>query len=226
MMVSDARVRRALDIAIDREAVCNALGNVQMISTPITPQDKYYNEASAPVYDPEQAKALLAEAAADGAIDLSKPIELVVVAGVGQTVANVVQQNWQALGVEVIQQPMENSAMLAGFKEDTVLFGTVNRMYSANPTGMCYKNGSGYLRMNNDMWNDLKNEFLRATTQEERDEIIDRFQVMWQEEVPSILIGAAYESYAYSDLIGDGESIGQECAQLGSFPVWAWNVKK
>ena len=225
-VVSDARVRRALDIAIDREAVCNALGNVQMISTPITPQDKYYNEASAPVYDPEQAKALLAEAAADGAIDLSKPIEIVVVAGVGQTVANIVQQNWKDLGVEVIQQPMENSAMLAGFKEDTVLFGTVNRMYSANPTGMCYKNGSGYLRMNNDMWNDLKNEFLRATTQAERDEIIDRFQVMWQEEVPSILIGAAYESYAYSDLIGSGESIGQECAQLGSFPVWAWNIKK
>lgn len=225
-MVTDARVRRALDIAVDREAVCAALGNADLVSTPITMKDKYYNDAAAPVYDPEAAKALLAEAAADGAIDLSKPLELVVVAGIGQTVANVVQQNWQDIGLEVVQQPMENSAMLAGFKADTVNYGTINRMYSANPVAMCYANGSGYLRMNNDKWSDLKKEFLTAPTQAERDEIVDRFQVMWQEEVPAIIIGAAYESYAYSDLIGDGESIGQECVQLGSVPVWKWNVKR
>ena len=225
-MVPDARVRRALDIAIDREAVCAALGNVQMISTPITPQDKYYNEETVAVYDPEEAKKLIAEAAADGAINLDEAIPLVVVAGVGQTIANIVQQNWQDIGLKVEQQPMENSAMVSGFKKDTVFFGTVNRMYSANPVAMCYSNGGGVLRMNNDKWSDLKKEFLNVTTQAERDEIVDRFQLMWREEVPSILIGAAYESYAYSELIGDGESIGQECAQLGSFPVWAWNVKK
>ena len=224
--VTDERVRRALDIAVDREAVCAALGNADLVSTPITMKDRYYNEAAAPVYDPEAAKALLAEAAADGAIDLSKPLELVVVAGVGQTVANIVQQNWQDLGLTVVQQPMENSAMLAGFKADTVNYGTINRMYSANPVAMCYANGSGYLRMNKDIWSDLKKEFLTATTQEARDEIVDRFQVMWQEEVPAIIIGAAYETYAYSDLIGDGESIGQECVQLGSVPIWRWNVKR
>lgn len=225
--VTDERVRRALDIAVDREAVCAALGNADVVATPITMSDKYYNEAAAPVYDPEAAKALIAEAAADGAIDLSKPLELVVVqTAICQTVGNIVQQNWQDIGLEVVQQPMENSAMLAGFKADTVNFGTINRMYSCNPVGMCYGNGSGYLRMNKDIWSDLKKEFLTATTQAERDEIIDRFQVMWQEEVPSIIIGAAYETYAYSDLIGDGESIGQECVQQGSVPIWKWNVKR
>lgn len=224
-LMPDARVRRALDMAVDREAICAALGNVIPMSTPIDPNNPYYDETAGIRYDPEGAKALLAEAAADGAIDLSQPLPLCVVPGVGQTVANIVQQNWTDIGLIVEQQQMENSAVVAGLRKSTIMMGTINRMYCCDPTKECYVQGAGVIKPLTNMWDDLRIEFINAASQEEREDIIDKFQHLWLEEVPHIPIGGAFESYAYSDRVGDGESIGVECAQTGSFPVWQWNVK-
>lgn len=228
VLVNDARVRRALDMSVDREAICAALGdNVIPISTPIIPTDKYYDETAGVRYDPEQAKELLAEAAADGAFDPNETLTIFMSPGVvGETIGNMVMQDWSALGLNVELQLGELSANLAAMKADEAKFCILNRMYSANPTGMCYANGKGYLRMNKDIWSELKTEYLQAPSAEAREEIIDRFQHMWLEEAPSVLIAGAYEIFAYNEILGDGESIGMECSELGSLPVWQWNVKQ
>lgn len=224
--ITDTRVRRALDMAIDREAICAVLGeNVVPVSTPIIPTDKYYDETAVVRYDPEQAKKLLEEAAADGAFDFNEPLVIYGAAVMAESIGTLIQQDWAAIGLNVEVQISELSSALAMMKKDEINFCLLNRMYSANPTAMCYANGKGYLRMNKDIWSDLKTEYLTAPSAEERQKIIDRFQHMWLDECPSILIGAAYEIFAYNTIMGDGESIGMECGELGSLPVWQWNIK-
>lgn len=223
--ITDTRVRRALDMAVDREAICSMLGdNFIPISTPIIPTDKYYDETAGVRYDPEQARKLLEEAAADGAFDFNETLDIYG-AAVMENMGNMIQQNWAAIGVKAEVHNSELSAALAMMKKDEISFCMLNRMYSANPTAMCYANGKGNLRMNKDIWTNLKNEYLHAESAAERQEIIDRFQHMWLDESPSILIGAMYENFSYNTIMGDGESIGMECSELGSIPVWQWNIK-
>ncbi|MEZ3159944.1 ABC transporter substrate-binding protein [Microbacterium sp. BWT-B31] len=61
--LNDARVREALRLAIDHDALVEAQGSAQTLFGPIPPLDPGYEDLSdvAP-YDPEKAKALLAEA--------------------------------------------------------------------------------------------------------------------------------------------------------------------
>lgn len=224
-LIPDARVRLALNMAIDRNAAAAALGNVVPMSTPFDPSSKYYDETASIPYDPEGAKALLAEAAADGTFDPSEPLVLAVIPGVGQTLANIAQQSWQAIGLNVEQQQMENSAIVAGLRKDTVAMGTINRMLCADPTKECYAKNGGHVKPTTTYWADIKNEFIYASTPEEQKAVISKMQHKWTEEPIYVCVAAAYESYAYSDRIGNGESIGQECAQTGSIPVWAWDVK-
>ena len=68
---SDVRVRQALNYAIDKEAIVNDVleGTADVAAGPTPPAFAWaYNEALQPYpHDPEKAKALLAEAGADGA---------------------------------------------------------------------------------------------------------------------------------------------------------------
>ncbi|MEN8831783.1 ABC transporter substrate-binding protein [Pacificibacter sp.] len=67
--LNDRRVREALNLAVDREAfVGTILANGTLLATGITPPSTvgYDHDLKPYAYDPERAKALLAEAKADG----------------------------------------------------------------------------------------------------------------------------------------------------------------
>jgi peptide/nickel transport system substrate-binding protein len=77
--LDDVRVRKALNFAVDREAfVGTILAEGTLLATGMTPPSTLgYNEELAPYpYDPEQAKALLEEARADG-VDVDAAITLI-----------------------------------------------------------------------------------------------------------------------------------------------------
>ena len=77
--LNDVRVRKALNLAVDREAfVGTILANGTLLATGMTPPSTIgYNTDLTPyAYDPEQAKALLAEAKADG-VDVDQEITLI-----------------------------------------------------------------------------------------------------------------------------------------------------
>ncbi len=77
--LNDIRVRRALNYAVDREAfVGTILADGTLLATGITPPSTIgYNNSLKPyAYDPEKAKALLAEAKADG-VAVDKEITLI-----------------------------------------------------------------------------------------------------------------------------------------------------
>ena len=77
--LDDVRVRKALNYAVDREAfIGTILADGTLLATGMTPPSTLgYNEEIAPYpYDPEQAKALLEEARADG-VDVDAEITLI-----------------------------------------------------------------------------------------------------------------------------------------------------
>ncbi|KNE29573.1 MULTISPECIES: ABC transporter substrate-binding protein [Achromobacter] len=106
----DARVRRAVSYAIDREAVSKAafFGHGQPIHGAPTPTDSpYYNKALDGTYkrDVKQARALLAEAGYGNGLDAS----MVVFQGLGiyTTMAQVVQANLKEAGINLKLEPVE-----------------------------------------------------------------------------------------------------------------------
>lgn len=106
----DARVRRAVSYAIDREAVSKAafFGHGQPIyGAPTTADSPYYNKDLDGTYkrDLARARALLAEAGHANGVDAS----MVVFQGLGiyTTMAQVIQANLKEAGINLKLEPVE-----------------------------------------------------------------------------------------------------------------------
>lgn len=107
----DKRVRQALYYGIDRRALNDAVygGANRILWNP--PGFKEYPGLNEYAYDPEKAKVLLAEAAADGA-DITKPIRFLYANELndGQRLAPIIQEQLQALGLTVELNAMDIAA--------------------------------------------------------------------------------------------------------------------
>jgi len=108
---SDVRVRRAFNYAVDNELVValalNGLGTPAVSAAPpgviggaVLPDDPYR-------YDPQRAKALFAEA---GVTDIGK---ISTVAGVMQSILEIVQQNLQDIGIAMDIDILDSAALTA-----------------------------------------------------------------------------------------------------------------
>lgn len=110
---ADVNVRRALSLAIDRELIADALWNG--LSRPMNDlllPSMFGYDASRPVYtyDPEAARAALAESGYNG-----EPINFQATAGYyanDAAVMTAITQMWQDIGVNVNLDPLEGSAFL------------------------------------------------------------------------------------------------------------------
>lgn len=72
--MSDVRVREAVALSFDKQAVMDILGGGELVSAQVAPTTLGYNDSLEPyAYDLERAKALVAEAAADG-VDVTAEI--------------------------------------------------------------------------------------------------------------------------------------------------------
>ncbi|MGV3651944.1 MAG: ABC transporter substrate-binding protein [Devosia sp.] len=121
--LTDVRVRQALSLATNREAcVAAVLGGSGKVGAmlPESQVGGYDGVAELPYYkhDPEQAKALLAEAGYPDGIDLG---EYIVVAAnpLDVACAQILQQQWAAAGITVAINPMETAPLLAMWTQGT-----------------------------------------------------------------------------------------------------------
>lgn len=112
--LDDVRVRRALSMSIDRQSICE---NVFRGSTPayaITPPLGDYDPPHGAVYDPEQARKLLAEAGFPGGEGFPRLKILIASRETAATLATAVQAMWREnLGVELEIENKEWTAYLA-----------------------------------------------------------------------------------------------------------------
>jgi peptide/nickel transport system substrate-binding protein len=125
-LFGDPRVRQAMTLAIDRQALVDTLlaGQGEVPASPIlAPLPEHDASLVAPARDPARARALLAEAGfadrdGDGTLDKGgKPFafELAVQAGnaLRRDAAVMVQRDLAALGIAVTIRPVEDSAFFA-----------------------------------------------------------------------------------------------------------------
>ena len=107
--LADVRVREALSLAINRQELVDTImdGQGQAASGFLTPQIPGFDEGiDAFAYDPERARELLSEACPDGlTLDFRTR-------ALFATVAEAIQGYWQAVGVTVDLQQMDNGIFM------------------------------------------------------------------------------------------------------------------
>ena len=158
--LADARVRRALGLAIDRDLIVETLWAGQ-VGVPANGfqwdayGDTFIAEVTGPHYDPEQAAALLAEAGYDGS-----PIVYRTQAGYYTAellTAQAVADMWRAVGVTVDLQVVENWGQVFAQPVDAVFNGSMN-MNFPDLLGTLYPlyGPTGFIRSSAQAWDNQR----------------------------------------------------------------------
>lgn len=134
--LDDVRVRQALNLAIDKQALSDALFDGQAMVSPcqlLTPAYPGFNPALKPTpYDPDRARALLREAGVGPGtrLEFEVPVNYTLQ---GEEVAQVVAGQLQAVGLDVRLTQMDSSFYMDKFIKGRAL-GALSLLTHAWPT--------------------------------------------------------------------------------------------
>jgi peptide/nickel transport system substrate-binding protein len=110
------KVRRAASLAVDREGINKALtlGYSRLTGNPFVPDTfDYFWQPPKPLYDPAQAKKLLAEAGLANGFDGGEYYCDASYSNVGEAVVN----NFAEVGIKMHLRPLERAAFFKGYAE-------------------------------------------------------------------------------------------------------------
>jgi peptide/nickel transport system substrate-binding protein len=197
---NDRRVREALSLSLDREAMVELVaegygtpGN----DSPVNASYQYYSDAPLKAFDPERAKALLAEAGYPDGISL----ELVasVSPGYRASLAVVVREMAKAGGFNIEVQTIDHSSYLDQvWKKGKFYVG----YYNMQPTegtifNLLFTSEASWneTKWNNTAFDALVHEADRTTDNAVRADLYSKAQGMMRDEIPAIVP-------AFFDLLG------------------------
>lgn len=194
-MVEDQRVRDAIAYAVDTEAIANAayLGHVQVATAILNPNVTYSIAGETPVnsFDPEKAKALLAEA---GYGDRELSLTLVIDTRTDVTqVGTMLKEYLNQAGIEVEIVTGDKTSMSGSYYADGTNYDIfVGTWYCATPDAnsqimttfhsSCNGATGGYCWMNRPEIDALIEQAASSTDQEERAELYREIQETIQRE--------------------------------------------
>nr|WP_320141717.1 ABC transporter substrate-binding protein [uncultured Cohaesibacter sp.] len=193
----DVRVRKALNMAINKQAILDAVfqGAGQAAKNPIPPTMWSYNDkVKDDPYDPEAAKKLLEEA---GVKDMETNIWAMPVQRPynpnARRMAELIQADWKAIGVDAKIVSYEWGEYLkrsSAGEHDTVLLGWTGD--NGDPDNFMYvllgcdavASGSNRAKWCNEEFNDLLVKAKRTTDIAERTKLYEEAQVVFKREAP------------------------------------------
>jgi len=201
----DLRVREAIDYAIDREEIVKGVlyGLGVAANGPYKPGTWQYNENIRPrPYDPEKAKALLAEAGwadtdGDGLLDKDgRPFSFAIITNQGNTqrikAGVIIQQRLAEIGIKVSLRIVEWAAFIKEFVDkgrfDAVILGwnilQDPDIYGVWHSSMAVEGGLNFTRYTNPRLDELLERGRTMVEQDKRKPIYDEVQQILYDEVP------------------------------------------
>lgn len=223
--LQDKRVRQAIAYAIDREGLIDALlkGHGEVVNSPIAKQWWVYDDQNPTQYkqDVEKAKSLLEEAGyvdvdGDGFVETpdGEPYELTMAYPLGNPIreqsAPIIQDMIQKVGIKVnLLQPMEFGAYSEQLEVNTdwdlYLLGWSLGTTDPDPSPLWSADAAyNYGRWNNPEADELAKKAITPPDAFDRDfrkEVYSDWQVMFQDDLPALLLYARNSIWAYNKRI-------------------------
>ena len=217
--LSSAALRQAVAAALGKELLCQqSTGSLGTITdSSILPGTDYAGPAAQSSYDPDKAKQLLAEAGYDG--------QTYTLACTSQraSLAALVQQNLEAVGLKVEIETVDSATMFAGMNDGTYDMG----LASHTPTSLpLWFTGARLTPQNNifrvaDLSNytTLLNAINQETNQTARVALVDEFEAYLKEEMPFVPLWFGNALHVQSKTV---TGIDYPAAACCNENVWQW----
>lgn len=203
-ILKDPRVRRALDMAVSKDEIARLVYNNEVVTDNhlLTEQHLGYNpQEKGNAYNIEMAKQLLAEAGYPNGFDIEifvQPVSRSSNPSPSRT-AEIVQQDWKKIGVNVTLRTTEYQEFLAQTRAGNFQVGTygwsgdngdtdnfLGPLLSSRSIGK-----SNYSRFNNAEFDNLVNLGRQEPDEAKREEIYRRAEKIFLDQQPVIILGHA-----------------------------------
>lgn len=185
---TDVKFRQALAYAVNRQLIVDNLlrGEGEVLVGGFTSASPYFDDDVEPFpYDPEKAKQLLAESG----FDTSQELNLIVPIGnkVREQSANLIEQDLEAIGLNVVQTTYDFPTVLATIKDiDSYDLCLIGFAYTVDPDVSTYFATGGSMNLSqisDPKLDELFAEGTQLTSFEERKEVYDEIQELMKENV-------------------------------------------
>ncbi len=246
-LLQDRRVRQALLLAIDREGIAQTVfrGRVSVAHSYLPAKHPWYlQDIRKYNHDPAAARRLLDEAGWRAGPDgirrnaAGERLNLVVTVPSGdrtrERIQEIIQAQWKDVGVEMTIDNKPIRLILGelwgtGRRPPDLLnlshpideFNDIDVIYHSENVPAVGQRGRNYLRWKNPQYDAILNEYAKTFDVKKRKELSQRFQRMWAEDVPILLIytfvGA---SVVRDDLVGF-KPLGLACVP----GCYTWNAR-
>lgn len=245
---ADKSVRQALMYGIDREELVQSAvaGQGIVAHSPILPENWAYNaDVRRYDYDPERAQMLLDEAGwrdtnGDGVRDKDgRPLQFLLHAHDEPTrvaVINKIAQDWEKIGVRAIPTPVT----FAGLVNDVLVprsfeAALISWEAEGDPdpyplwhSTQAQSGGQNYGGWNNEEADRVMEQARAAVDEAERKELYARFQELFTEEAPALLLYYPVYTYGVSDKVYNVQigALNHPSERFRSFASWYMVTKR
>ncbi|WP_233284913.1 ABC transporter substrate-binding protein [Agrobacterium tumefaciens] len=200
-VIKDKRVRQAMNLAIDRQLLVEALWNGKAVVPKSHQFPEYgalYNENRAGlVYDPEKAKRLLKEAGYKGEVIHYATHAAYYLNAV--PAAQAIMEMWKAVGINGQLNIVENVDQVSGDARGVIT--NSNTIRYPDPAGGLWNLWGPYnkIQMTKDWqpteFNELGEKLDRTTDIAQRREVFQKMLDVWEDEAPGTILYQPLETY-------------------------------
>lgn len=220
-VVDDVNVRKAINLAIDKQAIIDALfsGQGVPLESCVAPGTAYENTELETVYDPEAAKELVANSDWD-----SSQILTLATSESRENLTVMVAEYLKEIGISVDIQTVDGATLYGGLFDESIPMGMASLALTADPMAikqMFDSSMPGYFNVTDPTYAQMQAAIDAETDNDARIELVKEWQQYIYDTQPVTYICATYTYNVHSDRVSNYSIGGRE---MGTIPVWEWIV--